>query len=324
MKRLAFVLTAVALGIVFSACGASESENEATGRPALPATDFPSASGKTIEDILNSSSPSDLVVLPAASVFEVGENRFPFGVFNLDQSPAADTDIALYFAKSPQSPVEGPIPARIDSLETGPAYRSKGADSPGEVNSVYIANPVRFNRSGPWLAIAVIKTKDGFKATRLPSPAVGQSPSVTKVGSRAPAIRTLTSKDVGGRISEIDTRQPPSSMHEVDFRDVVGKKPVVLVIATPALCQSRVCGPVVDVAEQVKSEFQGDVAFIHQEVFKDNDPGKGLRPQLHAFGLETEPWIFLIDKDGMVNQRIEGAVGVDELSAAVEKLKTSS
>lgn len=113
-------------------------------------------------------------------------------------------------------------------------------------------------------------------------------------------------------------------MHEVDFRDVVGKKPVVLVIATPALCQSRVCGPVVDVAEQVKSEFQGDVAFIHQEVFKDNDPGKGLRPQLHAFGLETEPWIFLIDKNGMVNQRIEGAVGVDELSAAVEKLITSS
>ena len=43
-------------------------------------------------------------------------------------------------------------------------------------------------------------------------------------------------------------------MHDVDFADVVGKKPTVLLFATPALCQSRVCGPVVDVAEQVKRD----------------------------------------------------------------------
>ena len=28
----------------------------------------------------------------------------------------------------------------------------------------------------------------------------------------------------------------------VNFKDVVGKRPVALLIATPALCQSRVCG----------------------------------------------------------------------------------
>ena len=37
-------------------------------------------------------------------------------------------------------------------------------------------------------------------------------------------------------------------MHAKSFADVVGRKPVALLFATPQLCQSRVCGPVVDVA----------------------------------------------------------------------------
>lgn len=254
-------------------------------------------------------------------MFSVGENRYPFGVFQLDRSQAEEAQVALYFAKSPQSVAEGPIPARADSLLTKPAFRSRAAQVPGEPTKVYVADPVRFDRTGPWLGIALIKTDEGFEATRLPSPTVGQFPNVAAVGQPAPRIRTLTRDDVGGQLAKIDTRQPPSSMHEIDFRDVVGKKPVVLVFATPALCRSRVCGPVVDVAEQVKAEFGEDVAFIHQEAFVDNDPNKGPRPQMTAFGLRTEPWIFLINSRGRIAQRIEGAIGVEELRAAVAKLK---
>jgi hypothetical protein len=71
------------------------------------------------------------------------------------------------------------------------------------------------------------------------------------------------SRDVGGDVASIDTRVPPSSMHDADFAAVVGKEPVVLVFATPQLCQSRVCGPVVDIAEQVKSDHEGEAEFIH-------------------------------------------------------------
>ena len=110
-------------------------------------------------------------------------------------------------------------------------------------------------------------------------------------------------------------------MHDVDLADVLGKQPVVLVFATPALCQSRVCGPVVDVEEQVKSEFTDhDVAFIHMEVYNDNDPNKGLRPQLTAYDLRTEPWAFVIDADGRISSRIEGAFGATELRAAVQNV----
>ena len=108
-------------------------------------------------------------------------------------------------------------------------------------------------------------------------------------------------------------------MHDVDFADVVGKKPVVLVFATPLLCQSRVCGPVVDIAEQVKSELGDKADFIHMEIYNDNEIAKGERPQVRAWNLPTEPWAFAIDRDGRVVARLEGAYSADELTAAAKK-----
>jgi hypothetical protein len=182
---------------------------------------------------------------------------------------------------------------------------------------------VDFPSAGPWQAVAVLKTDDGFESSRLPSPTVENFPNVARVGDKAPRISTPTAESVGGNLSEIDTRQPPSTMHDVDFKDVVGKEPVVLIFATPAFCQSRVCGPTVDVAEQVKAESGEGVEWVFMEVYRDNDPSKGLRPQLVEFGLETEPWTFLISSDGKVAERIEGPLSVRELTAAVERLKKS-
>ncbi|MCB0858532.1 MAG: thioredoxin family protein [Solirubrobacterales bacterium] len=322
-KQLFFLtlLLIAGLGALISGCGGDDSSGDDVARGAPSASDFPQVEGKTIDELLNEQTPSDKVISPAAVAFETGTNRYPFGVFNVDRSQVEDADVALYFAKSPQSPVEGPLPAEVVSLETKPAYRSKGAGTAGEASSFYLTD-VKFDRSGPWLGIAMIKTEDGFEAARVtPSPVVGQFPYVAKVGEKAPEVSTLTPEDVGGDLSKIDTRQPPSSMHGDDFKDVVGKKPVVLIFATPALCQSRVCGPVVDVAEQVKDETGDGVVFIHNEVYNDNDPSKGIQPQLTAFGLQTEPWIFLINKDGTIEKRIEGAIGAEELRAAVEQLK---
>ena len=82
---------------------------------------------------------------------------------------------------------------------------------------------------------------------------------VPDVGDPAPLIHTPTEADVGGDLEQIDTRVPPCSMHESDFADVVGREPTVLLFASPQLCPSRVCGPVVDIAEQVKAQV-GDAA----------------------------------------------------------------
>jgi hypothetical protein len=156
---------------------------------------------------------------------------------------------------------------------------------------------------------------------------------VPKVGQQAPVITTPTVKSVGGDVSKIDTRTPPDSMHDVNFADVLGKKPIILVFATPALCQSRVCGPVVDIAEEVKSEHKSEAAFIHMEIYNNNTIAQGclegtrlvdqcLRPQVLAYHLPTEPWAFAIDRHGKIVDRLEGAFSKSELETALKLAET--
>jgi hypothetical protein len=69
---------------------------------------------------------------------------------------------------------------------------------------------------------------------------------------------------------------------------------------------------------QLQHEFGNRIAFIHQEVYVDNQPTKGLRPQLAAFHLQTEPWLFTINRRGVIAARIEGAFGIDEARQALK------
>jgi hypothetical protein len=317
-KRLLPLALCLATAAI-AGCGGTEDSS----RPAPAASEFPTAKGKTIGELLHDSGAqtSKLVIAPAAQTFDLGENRYPFGVFTLGNEQVTDADVALYFAKSAKGPVTGPLPAQVTSLETKPAYRATGTEGPGEATTVYVVPKVSFDRNGPWLAIAMLKGGDGLEATRVTAPTVvGEFPRIPRVGEKAPVIHTPTAAEVGGDMAKIDTRVPPDQMHEVDFADAVGKDPVVLVFATPALCQSRVCGPVVDVAQQVADSSKGQAEFIHMEIWNDNDLSKGPRPQVQAYNLETEPWAFLIDRNGIVRDRIEGAFGVSELEEAMRKI----
>jgi hypothetical protein len=310
----AIFLCALAL---LSGCGSS---GEDTSRPAPTAGEFPSAKGETISGLLRSSGakPTKLVIAPAAQAFVLGENRYPFGLFTKGNEQVDDADVALYFAKGEKGPVTGPLPAQVTSLEVKPAYRAAGED-PDQAKNVYVVPKVDFDKKGPWVAVAMIKGKGGLEASRVPSPVVEGSPQIPKVGEKATLIHTPTAADVGGDLAKIDTRIPPDQMHAVDFADVLGKKPIVLVFATPALCQSRVCGPVVDVAQQVADEYKGKADFIHMEIWENNEIGTP-RPQVRAYHLETEPWTFLIDRHGIIRDRIEGAFGVSELEQAMQTI----
>jgi hypothetical protein len=312
----ALALACLVPALLAGGCGGS---SEDPSRPAPAAAEFPAAKGKTIAALLHDSGakPTKLVVAPAAQSFVVGPNRYPFGVFTVGNEQISNADAALYFAKDGKSPVQGPLPASVSSLETKPAYHAAASS---DATTVYVVPKVDFDRPGPWIGIAMLKGPNGLEASRVPSPDVGRFPRIPKVGEKAPLIHTPTAADVGGDLAKIDTRVPPDQMHEIDFADAVGGKPVALVFATPALCQSRVCGPVVDVVQEVADQHKGEADFIHMEVYNNNDPNKGIRPQLGAYGLESEPWTFLIDRDGVIRDRIEGAYGVSELEDAMKKI----
>ncbi len=307
---------------LLAGCGGGGKGAEAE-RSAPQASEFPSAKGKTMNEFIKDSGAkqSKLVVAPAAQSFVEGANRYPFGVFTKGLEQVSEAQVAMYFAKDAGSPIEGPLPAHVTSLETKPAYRAQTSGGAGDATSVYVVPKVELDRSGPWLAVAMLQGKGGLEYSIVaPGPDVGEFPKIPEVGQRPPRINTPTKQSVGGDLAKIDTRIPPDQMHEVNFADVLGKQPVVLIFATPALCQSRVCGPVVDVAQEVADEYKGKADFIHMEVYNHNEIAKGIRPQLRAFGLESEPWTFLIGKEGKVKDRIEGAYGVPELEAAMKTI----
>jgi hypothetical protein len=319
-RGAAAVLGAIALLAVGSGCGGGEDATVAD-RPAPPASRFPAAAGRSLQEIVAQAPPErQLVVLPAGQVFHRGSNRFGFGVFTVDQDQVPDAEVALYVAPSGGGAAKGPFPARVEDLETSPAFRSQTvASDPDTATTVYVTS-VPFAREGHWDVVALVRDGDQLRSARMPSVRVGGFGKIPAVGEQARRVHTPTASSVGGDLSRIDTRTPHDDMHEVDLHDALGKRPVVLLFATPALCQSRVCGPVVDEQLEAKAKFGDRVDFIHMEVYRNNNASDGLRPQMLAYGLPTEPWLFVIDRNGIVRTRIEGAFGVRELDEAIREV----
>ncbi|HYG97280.1 MAG TPA: hypothetical protein VD741_09270 [Solirubrobacterales bacterium] len=315
-RPLACLIATGALLMLLAGCGGDSDDGAA--RPAPPASEFPAAKGRTLAEIAQLPE-AKLVVSPAGRVVDVGVNRLAFGVFTLGGEQVDDADIALYFASGPDEPARGPFPARVDSLKTPAPFRAKTtAEDSSAATSVYVVPRFEVERRGELAMVALIRRDGKLEATRPPSFVVGQYDAIPDVGDMAPRIHTPTADEVSD-ISEIETRIPPDSMHDTDFADVLGKEPILIVFATPQFCQTRVCGPTVDIVEEVKSRIGDRAAFIHMEVFNDNDPAKGIRPQLRAFNLVTEPWAFIIDRNGRISARFEGAFGADELTKAMEE-----
>lgn len=302
--------------------------------PAPPRSDFPSAAGKSLPDLLaQSGGESKLVVAPTGEVFDKGADRYGFGVFTAGREQISDAKVALYFSHGEKGKALGPYPARIESLATEAAYiaQTTGND-PQAGKVVYVVDHAPFRSNGEWRILALVDEGGSLKGTIVPSAVVGHfphpppglpksPPNPPDVGEAAPRVHTPTAADVGGDLRKIDTRIPPDQMHKADLAEVLGKEPVVLLFATPQFCQSRVCGPVVDEAEQVNQADGKGVAFIHMEIYKDNNPSLGARPQVRAYHLESEPWLFVIDKHGIIRTRIEGAWGIPELERALREVK---
>ena len=326
VRRLLPLSAPLLLAIVATGCGSSDSSSSTSKAPppASP-SQFPTAAGKTLKT-LRGNLPDGVVLSPSTpSSLEVGDhNRLGFALFTADRKQIQNAQVAVYTTNHDGTGVKGPYLAKWESLAVKPQYLSQTTSKdPDAAKSVYVADvPVDKAGKRVFTGIARINGKmvqtSGFEVP-VPRPHDPRNP--VDVNARAPFMHTETLSDVNGDASKLSTRVPPAKdLLKTDYADALGKKPIVITFATPQLCQSRVCGPVVDVVEQVRAQTKGDVAFIHQEIYKDNDANKGLRPQLKPFRLASEPWTYVIDKNGRVSSRFEGAVSVDELQAAVNRV----
>jgi hypothetical protein len=280
--------------------------------------DFPAASGKSLEQLANTLSSGPSLAL-ASSVFTVGDNRMAFGVIGADGVPVYG-QTAIYVAPAPNKPAEGPFVAPADVLLTQARYRSEQAAKTSDPFVAVYGADVAFAKKGSYAVLSATKGAGGklTGATATVNVLTKAADPIPAVGSEAPKVHTDTLASAKGDVTKVDTRVPPSDMHKEDFAAVVGKQPVALLFSTPQLCQSRVCGPVTDIALQMEAKYRGRMTFIHQEVYVDNNVQKGLRPPLQQFHLQSEPWLFVVNQKGIITARLEGSIGVREFENAVK------
>jgi hypothetical protein len=279
--------------------------------------EFPKPAGRTMTQLIQGVQAGP-VLAPSVSVLTPGVNRFGFGLFDRSRKQITDAPAAIYVASTPSSKARGPYPVRWESLEVKGRFLSKTvATDPNAARTLYVSD-LKFGRPGKYVVLGLFRLDNRLVGAGTTVQVLAHSPAPV-VGAKAPLIHTPTKDSVGGDLSKIDTRQPHGTMHDVDFASAYGKRPIVLLFATPALCQSRVCGPVVDIAEQVKHSWPSSegVAWIHMEIYNDNNMNKGYRPQFLRYHLPGEPYLYTIDRKGRVAAALEGAYSVAELTRAV-------
>ncbi len=306
-----------------SATSASATTTTATLPPAIdelaaaehPSSgQFPAAHGRSLQ-ALGGLVKSSAQLGAATGTFVPGIQRVAFGL-NASSGQFIYAPTALYIAKSPGSPAKGPFLAPADPMSVAPQYRSQQNSGPGGIKAIYAAHlPVP--HAGTFTILALTRTAKGLVGSPGEIAVTPTSP-IPNVGQRPPDIATDTLATTGGNVSLLTTRRPPEQMHSVSFNQVLGKKPVALLFSTPQFCISRVCGPVTDVAVALQHQFGNKITFIHQEVYADNQPSKGFRSQMKAFHLRTEPWLFVINRHGVIVARLEGAFGTTELTQALK------
>ncbi len=197
---------------------------------------------------------------------------------------------------------------------TQPTETTFRADGLPENRGIYVSEPV-LDEAGIW---AVRIDLENGEKTELPIQVEDTSHAVV-VGAAAPRVATPTVADAMG-VNPICTRDPDCTLHDVSLDQVVGTgRPVLAMFSTPARCESRYCGPTLDLLLDVMEPFQDRVTPVHIEIYRA-ETGLDLVPAVEAYGLPGEPWAFGIDGAGTVVGRLDGAFDQGEINDLLSQL----
>ncbi len=298
----------------------------------------------SLADFLLGEPGEDVAIVPGATDFTLGENRVTFLVLRGDASqvlsPVARVLVGRVDAELlPQGEGdgfggtvgEGPLEIDVNTIDATPLAEVEAeliaigteaghaaAAEAGHVDPehLYVAR-VSFAEPGVYWIVAEPEGEDVQAFGILQ---VRADPIAPAVGEQAFPSENPTLDDAGAQ--EITTQRPPAVelLRYSVKQSLEASAPFVVTFATPEFCTSRVCGPVVDVLDEVRSGFEEtDVRFIQIEVFRENDPARGANEWVQEWGLLSEPWTFVVDETGVIRDRLEGAFSSEELRDSINE-----
>lgn len=266
--------------------------------------------------------PSVLPVI-ASSELAVGPNRVLLSFLDTATNvPAAapDRTVEVSFTGPGGETVNAPTPQFVWAVE--------------DVRGIYVTQ-VAFPVAGDWRA-TFRTSAPGSPTEQIPFDfTVRAEASVARPGEAAPVVDTPTAADVAGDLSLLSTDTDPlPRFYETSVADALDAgEPFVLAFATPKFCATAQCGPTLERLKAVAAEHP-DVTFINVEPYQlAPDAGGQLQPVLGgdppglqpvesvvAFGLVSEPYVFVVDGSGTVTAGFEIIFSDAELEAAINAL----
>jgi hypothetical protein len=248
----------------------------------------------------------------------VGLNRFAVGLFDADGQAVNDAVVHFHYydLTNPNAPM-------LESHAEATLLRT-----PDGLTTVF-AQDREFARAGDWGVEIQAEFPDGHASIKRIGFHVLEDSASPIPGETAPTVETAVSSDVDNDLTKLTSALTPNpAFYEQSLADAMTNgKPTVLLFATPAFCQTRFCGPAYEITSELQAKYGDQVNFVHVEIYTGlPDPSVNnweLAPAMTAFGLSTEPWIFLLDRNGVVVYRVEGLFTADEVEQHLPTLLES-
>lgn len=307
-RSLAATVVAVATVLLGSACGGGGGSGEASGE-----TTSATSSKQTLEQLWRAPG-EDVAVVAGTSDHAIGTNRISFLIVDkqsrLIERPTARVWISRGLKQVPYATTL----ARLEPIGV------PGGDT-ADADGIYVAKVVTPTAGRYWFMAEPV---GGTKIQALGNMIVRKKSVAPSVGDRAIPSKTPTLASTGGDLSALTTaRHPDRALYQISVAQALAAHdPFVLAFATPQYCQSRTCGPVVDVVSAVRKQASSQgVRFIHVEIYSDNDPAKGVNRWVSQWRLPTEPFTFVVDRTGVIRTKLEGAFSAAELERAVAAVR---
>jgi hypothetical protein len=247
----------------------------------------------------------------ATSEIVVGPNRLALGLLenNVPIPDAANTRVKVRYYK-----VNGDQATLMAEEEA--RYFGEGLGNRG----TFVVRP-SFDTPGTW-GLEIIAERPGKapSAERIGIDVAAKGSAIA-VGDPAPKSRTPSAGQVKDLHTITSSSQPDPRLYQMSIAEAVTSgKPSLILFATPGFCQTQVCGPGVEVLQRLVDTYGDRVNAVHVEVYRY--PFEQLQQvgAMKEWGLRTEPWLFLVDREGRVVDRYEGGITVAEVEPAVAKL----
>jgi hypothetical protein len=311
------VLAAVTLvTIVAVACSASSS------KPVEPPPDVdapaPDPAVRPDKTPLNYGprSPEGLQAILGTADLGVGRSRFGFVLTSSSgfvTAPVANVTSRYYSTEDAESVRKETLVARYQPWP----YGNRG------LYTVWLD----FDRQGSWGVDIEVKGLGDAAQTAQLFFDVAESTSAPAVGAGAVRSITKTVADVESLAQLTTGSLRDEDLYQMTIAGAVNSgRPTVVVFASPAFCTNAVCGPQVEVLQELKGNYAADANFVHVDFYDNPHEIQGdltkarLSPAVFEWGLPSIEWTFVIDGDGIVTARFEAFATYAEVEQALRLL----